>query len=292
VGPVIFIAYHYDILNSISLLHWKHLFADDLGVLISASANWSSKMLIPNLIQQVKEVVKALIDYSTVWKQPINFTKTNWILFHRQVAPKIPPFIECDGYRIEHCDKMKYLGTLIDSKLCFSAHIKLIETKIHKNSATLKRLSTCRMLSEKVSYRLYNAYIRPHYQSLLNIYPILSKTKQNHLEALNRQIFRTIHCWHDASNIEISHLPKYKSIDHLSQTHWKKLLGTIMRSNPAILNDFLQHKLYLLYVYEYYNNPDLLKEKREMVNIGRTSNRIKKLFHVEKSSLFDFALCF
>ena len=39
VGPVIFIVYRYDILNSMSMLHWKHLFADDFVVLISSSAN-------------------------------------------------------------------------------------------------------------------------------------------------------------------------------------------------------------------------------------------------------------
>lgn len=292
VGPVIFIVYHYDILNSISLLHWKHLFADDLSILISASANWSSKTLIPKLIEQIKDVIKALISYSKTWKQPINFEKTNWIIFHRQVAPKIPPYIECDGQSIFHCEKTKYLGTLIDNKLSFSSHLKLIESKIRKNSSIFKCLTSSRMLSEAVAYRLFNAYIRPYYQSLLNIYPILSKSKQSHLEAVNRQIFRTIHGWYDATNIEISHLPKYKSIDYLTQMHWTKIVRSIMKSNPSVLCDFLQHKMYLLYITEYYNNPSLLKEKREIVNKGRTSKRIQNLFHVEKFSLFDFALCF
>ena len=106
IGPVIFIVYHYDILNSISLLHWKHLFADDLSVLISSSANWSSKILIPKLIKQIKEVIISLISYSTMWKQPINFQKTFWVLFHRQVAPNIPLYINCNEHVIYHSDKI------------------------------------------------------------------------------------------------------------------------------------------------------------------------------------------
>ena len=56
-----------------------------------------------------------------------------------------------------------------------------------------KHLPIKRVLSENVSYRIFNAYIRPYYQLLLNVYPLLSNTKQKHLEALNRQMYRIIH---------------------------------------------------------------------------------------------------
>ncbi len=105
-------------------------------------------------------------------------------------------------------------------------------------------------------------------------------------------MFRTIYCWYHATNDEISHLPKYKSIDKLTQTHWSKIILTVLRTNPAVLCDFLQHKMYLLYIYEYYNNFLLLKEKRSIVNKGRTGKRIIHLFHNYKFSLFDYVLCF
>ena len=77
------------------------------------------------------------------------------------------------------------------------------------------------MMSEEVSYRLFNAFIRPYYQSLLNIYPILTISKQKQLEAMNRKMFRTIHRWHDANNIKIDNLSKYASISELVNMHWK-----------------------------------------------------------------------
>ena len=91
------------------------------------------------------------------------------------------------------------------------------------------------MLSEKVSYRLSNAFIRPHYQSLLNIYPILASNKQKQLEGMNRQMFRTIHRWFDAKDIEIENLPTYKSIAELVNIHWDKLTATILRTNPRVI---------------------------------------------------------
>jgi len=47
-----------------------------------------------------------------------------------------------------------------------------------------------------------------------------------------------------------------------------------------------------MYMYEYYHNPVLLKEKRAIVNHRRISKTILNLFHNHKYSLFDYALCF
>ena len=50
--------------------------------------------------------------------------------------------------------------------------------------------------------------------------------------------------------------------------------------------------MYLLYIFEYYNNPTLLKDKRKIINKSRTSKKIKSLSHIHKFTLFDYALCF
>ena len=292
VGPIIFIVFHYDILNSISMLHHKHLFADDLGVLITPSAHWSSKALIPMLMEKIRDVMKALMAYADTWKQPINYQKTFWVLFHRQVAPKFSHHIDCDGHLISYCDKIKYLGTLLDNKLSFSSHLKYIESKIRKNVTIFRYLNSSRMISEPVAYRLYNAFIRPHYQSLLNIYPILTKTKQIQLESLNRQIFRNLHHWYDATNEEISQMPKFKSIDELTRVHWSKIIQTIISTNPSVLTEYFQYKMYLLFINEYYRNPLLIRERRAIVTRGRTSKRILSLFQDPRSTLLDHVLAF
>jgi hypothetical protein len=192
IGPVLFIIYHHDILEALSTIHWKHLFADDLSILFAPSSTMSSSNMINSLTDQMKHVLLRLINYSIKWKQPINFNKTYWTLFHRQVDPQIPDIV-CEGYKIEHVKKFKYLGTILDAKLSFTAHIDYIKTKIRTNLNIFKRLASSRMMSEQVSYRLFNAFIRPYYQSILNIYPILTPTKQKQLEGLNRKIFRVIH---------------------------------------------------------------------------------------------------
>ena len=121
---------------------------------------------------------------------------------------------------------------------------------------------------------------------------MLLKSKQNRLEALNRQTFRLIHWWLDATNAEVAHLPKYRSIDNLTQIHWSRIIQAIIRTNPSVLAEFIQHKIYMLYMTEYYQNPALIKEKKAIVNKGRTSKKILNLFHNHKYSLFGYTLCF
>jgi hypothetical protein len=163
----------------------------DLAVVITPSATWSPKVLIPYLSKQVSNIINDLVSYATTRKQPLNVNKTYRTLFHRQILPKIP-IIYCQNNIIERIPKFKYLGVILDARLSFNYHLDYIKSKIHKNIAVFKRLSSSRMLSKEISYRLFYAFIRPHYQSILNLYPILSRSKQHQLEALNRKIFRIV----------------------------------------------------------------------------------------------------
>lgn len=88
--------------------------------------------MIIDLTINIKHVLSRLIEYSVKWKQPINFKKTQWTLFHRQVAPLIPTLV-CDEFTIEHVKKFKYLETVLDTKLSFNEHLDYIKNKIHSN---------------------------------------------------------------------------------------------------------------------------------------------------------------
>ena len=289
VGPVLFILYHHDMLDSISPVHWKHLFADDLSVVFAPSPTLAAANMMLTLADQIKEVLQQLLQYSIMWKQDINFKKTFWILFHRQVAPRIPD-ITVDGRRIDHVKRFKYLGTILDAKLSFIPHINQVRTKIKTNLNIFKRIASTRMMSESVRYRLFNAYIRPHFQSLLTIFPALSPHKQNQIEALNRQIHRATNQWYDARNIEIEALERYQSIAKLTGNHWQKLAVTILRTNPGVVEDFLQHKQSILYLQDYLTNPSLTKERRSIFGRGRIRKNLTKLITNGSQSLLDYAL--
>ena len=291
VGPVLFIVYHHDILSGLSNLHFKHLFADDLAVILSPSATWPTKMVIPQLRCQLSNVIECLVEYSNTWKQPINYSKTYWTLFHRRIAPPTQA-IHCGNTVIEHTPLVKYLGIHIDARMAFSTHLDHIKSKINKNLSVFKRLSTCRMLSDEVSYRLYHAYIRPYLQTIFNIYPILTRNKQLQMEALNRRIYRVIHRWPDARSVEIANLPSYKSIEAHTQQFFDKVIRTTLTSNPLVIEEYLQFKMYRLYLTEFIDNPRLAKARRPMVNRGRTPKRLRHVITTNQRTLLDEVLCF
>ena len=286
IGPVLFILFHHDILNSVSNIHFKHLYADDMAVIVSPSPNWSSKSILNNLAQHIELSIENLYNYALLWKQPLNLAKTVWMVFHRQISPKIPS-VNCCNSVINQVTQFKYLGVVLDSRLSFDKHISLVKGKINKNLSIFKRLAKTRMLSEDIAYRLYNAFIRSHFQSLLNLFPVLSITKQKQLEAYNRKIHRITLGWHDALNDEILNLPKYKSMTLLTKEHFNKLLVTIEHTNPSIITDYLQHKMYLVFVRDYYLNPRLRKQKQSIVTRGRTSKKVKQVLVSNKQSLMD-----
>ena len=93
IGPVLFIVYHYDLTESLATIHWKHLFADDLSILFAPDSSLSSSNMIKDITEQIVKVLNRLIDYSKYWKQPINYSKTYWMLFNRQVAPQLPEIV-------------------------------------------------------------------------------------------------------------------------------------------------------------------------------------------------------
>ena len=148
------------------------------------------------------------------------------------------------------------------------------------------------MTCEKINFKLFNAYIRPYYQSLLNAYPILSDGKKGQLEGLNRKIFRIIHNWHDARNIEVTNLTKYRSIAELTAAHWNKLTDTIIRTNPSVIQDYLQHKMSILYIYEYVNNPTLAIERKAIFERGRIRKYIWDLITENRMTLLDHILSY
>ncbi|CAF1161318.1 unnamed protein product [Rotaria sordida] len=136
------------------------------------------------------------------------------------------------------------------------------------------------------------------YQQLYRIITSLKKKnssanyKKKQIEGFNRQIYRIMHNWYDARSIEIEHLPKYRSIEELSRIHWNKLTCTILATNPSVIEDFLRHKLSIIYLNEYLSNPSLIKQRREIFERGRIPKNIINRIEQNHVSLLDHVLCF
>lgn len=253
-GPLLFLLYHHDLPARLPTSNKSHLYADDLCSIVQASPWWNTRVVdaagnrIPeeeflSLMQaRGQQVLDELDEYATQWRQPVNVSKTNYQWIHRRVTiPNIPLFIS--HQIIERISVFKYLGFFTDERLSFSSHVRHILSRLTQNSAMLKFVAKSNTSSLLARRTLFNAFLLPYFQQAYLLYPLLSTTAQESLEAKNRSLFRLIFRWYDARNDEINWLPRFKNIRLRAREYLEKFVAKARIITPELFEMFEQHKL-------------------------------------------------
>ena len=88
------------------------------------------------------------------------------------------------------CDKAKYLGVFIDSRLNFHSHIKSVENKVARSVGILSKLK--HFLSSNSLLKLYYAFIHPHLLYGLSIWGCTHKSYLSKLQTLQNKAVKII----------------------------------------------------------------------------------------------------
>ena len=151
-GPLLFIIYINDIINSSPVLNFI-IFADDTSVFLSHK---NLDILTNLLISELSKI--------STWfkcnKLSLNISKTNFIHFKTNNSHKIDSNLIIDGLPLIEKNSTKFLGVTIDSNLTWKEHIHSIHTSISRNTGILYKLKE--FLSEKSLLILYNSLILSH----------------------------------------------------------------------------------------------------------------------------------
>ena len=152
-GPLLFLIYVNDIVNSAPLLSYV-LFADDTNVFYSHE-NLNSLITTLNL-----ELVK-LSHWFKCNKLSLHIDKTNFIYFRNIHSQNIlHPNILIDGLPLVEKEFTKFLGVTIDSQLTWKNHIDHICTSASRGVGVLNKLKY--FFPRKTLYMLYNALVFPY----------------------------------------------------------------------------------------------------------------------------------
>ena len=152
-GPLLFIIYINDIVNSAPLLNFI-VFADDTSI------SFSHKN-IETLITQLNSELLKISRWFKSNKLSLNVSKTNYIYFKKtNVHEEININIEIDGLLLIEKQSLKCLGVTIDSHLTWQEHISNVHTSISRNIGILYKLKN--YLSERSLVILYNSLILSH----------------------------------------------------------------------------------------------------------------------------------
>jgi len=181
-GPLLFLIYVNDIINSSSILKFT-MFADDTTVL-------ASHMNLDNLTDILNSEITKISSWFKCNKLSLNISKTNCMhfqsshnnegLLHRDI------FI--DGLPLDKKDHTKFLGIIIDKHLTWNDHTINVSSQIAKGTGILYRLR--HILPQKSLLILYNTLILP-YISYCNIaWGNCSKTNLDHILRLQKKAVR------------------------------------------------------------------------------------------------------
>ena len=152
-GPLLFLMYINDIVNTSSLLQFI-LFADDTTITFSHSN-------IKSLFDTLNNELPKISSWFKCNRLSLNLQKTHFINFKtHNTHSDFVGLIEIDGIIIEEKKNVKFLGIVLDEYLSWDDHIEKISTSISRCVGVLFKLK--QYLPLKALITIYNTILLPH----------------------------------------------------------------------------------------------------------------------------------
>ena len=119
--------------------------------------------------------------------------------------------------------------------------------QVEKNSAILKYITRAKTLLVKARNLIAQAFIQPYLQMMYAVWPMLSISSIEKIEAKNRQLSRLIHNWWDATNDEVRWLPNYQAAESKAQRCLQRFIDKAEKISPELFEDYILGKTMLLW---------------------------------------------
>ena len=159
-GPILFLIYINDIVNSSSKLSFL-IYADDTTLLIHDK---SIDSLYSNLTTELNKVKSWIRSNKLI----LNISKTSFMLFqNRSIKNSIPP-ITLEGEIIKQVNQTKFLGVTIDENLNWKYHIDQTCEKLSKITGILYRIR--HNLTTESLISIYYTLCYPHLTYCVSIW--------------------------------------------------------------------------------------------------------------------------
>uniref|UniRef100_A0A672Z783 Reverse transcriptase domain-containing protein n=3 Tax=Sphaeramia orbicularis TaxID=375764 RepID=A0A672Z783_9TELE len=180
-GPKLFILYLNDIFMASSKLKFT-IFADDTNLLYSG-------VNMKQILEIVEKELSKLKKWFDVNKLSLNEDKTKFMVFGgARGSDDIK--LKINEIEIERVYETKFLGVIIDHKLCWKPQIEYIKRKMSKAVAILYK--TRDLLSKKCLHMLYCSLVMPYMSYCVEIWGNVYKTNLDPIIKLQKKAIRVI----------------------------------------------------------------------------------------------------
>ena len=193
-GPLLFLLYINDIVNSCSLGHLV-LFADDTTIFVTAKTE--------NEVYEMANNVLHLINLYLLSNQlHINLEKSVFLHFkpkisanNRKTCARARAYgnehvISINGTKLHKTDKVRFLGVIIDDQLSWGNHIEYLEEKLSSSIIIIKRI---RKFIPQIHYKkLYHSLFETHLIYGITAWGNASKNKLKTLFSIQKRCLRLL----------------------------------------------------------------------------------------------------
>ena len=181
-GPLLFLLYINDITHVSTILSYI-IFADDTNLLLSHPD-------FHELQNTTNTELAKLSNWFKANKLSLNIKKTNFMTFSRVKHKHHNTNIFIDDQSIQQVDTTKFLGTIIDSKLNWTAHVNNVHVKVARPIGVLNKLK--HFLPAITLKTLYNSLILPHLSYCNIVWGNTCSSRLYSLHILQKKAIRNI----------------------------------------------------------------------------------------------------
>ena len=181
-GPNLFIIYINDICNVSKLLDLI-LFADDTNSFYTGTN-----------LDNISEVITGELEKINVWfslnKLSLNVSKTNYMIFSNKNIRDGDASIIFNGQEIKEVQYTKFLGVLIDNRLCWNKHVEHVTSKLYKSMSIISRVK--RIFNKDVLKTLYNTLFLPYLNYCCEVWGRANKCLTKKIAKIQKWALRVI----------------------------------------------------------------------------------------------------
>ena len=207
-GPLLFLLYINDISNC-SKLGLFILFADDTNIFVKGTSP-------EDAYQKANEVLRLVREYMVLNKLHINMTKCCYIHFKPKTSTPVDPtlVLKIQDFPVKKVDSTKFLGVVIDEKICWEPHVAALRRKLNYASSTLYRIRDS--VPEELYKDLYFTLFESHLTYCISVWGGANKSVTTKAWTAQK------HCVRALFGDKKAHLDKYetcaKARPYLNQT--------------------------------------------------------------------------
>ena len=111
----------------------------------------------------LKKDLKIMNNWAFQWKMNFNPGPTKQaheVIFNRKTKEIYHPLLVFNNTNVSQSSSQKHLGVILDSKLIFDEHLKMVSLKISKTLGLLRKLHN--LLPRSALITIYKAFVRPY----------------------------------------------------------------------------------------------------------------------------------